>query len=153
MEFGKLGTIAKEEGGFDYAHERNPLLRQGIYGFNFGLWRPSYMNPVTFATLEAATAIARVLGGFVVPDPNATNWNLRQGPGIWAPVFPVYNVHGIMLPNGMIVNAGAICGVLGNDVAFNSAAGKSQAICAEILFSPTDPNLADRLFEAIRPLI
>lgn len=151
MELGKLGTAPNDQGGYTYEHERNPLLIQGIHSYNFGIWRPTRMNPVMFATLAAATAIAKVLGGEVVPDPVATNFNLLAGP--FGPAFPVSQVYAVKLPNGFIFNAGYVCGVMGNDVAFNSMERKSQVICEEQLFMPVDPMLAEKLWVAFAPIL
>lgn len=147
MEFGKLGTYPNDQGGFTYDKFKNPLLVQGIWGSNFWLYRPSPMNPVTFATLDAAEAIAEVLRGKVVPDPNAANWNLFIRTNAGFVPYPSSAVYAIKLPGKALINAGYICDAMGNDVGFPTAARKSEAICADngLAF---DSRLADKLFDA-----
>jgi len=144
MIFGKLGTFATEN-GFEYDNAKNPLLITNIQGYNYGMYRPSPMNPSTFASLPAASAIAAAVGGRVVADPNAANWNLL----LYGSKFPVSNVYAIQLPGKEPVNAGHICAVLGNDIAYNTEARKSEVICGELLQVPFDPSLAGRLFDAV----
>lgn len=143
MIYGKLGTVFTDDGN-SYENERNPLLTQNIMGYNYGLYRPSPMNPSTFATLPAAFAIATVVGGKVVADPNAANWNLLE----YGVKFPVAQVYAVQLPGRDPVNAGHICAVMGNDIAYGSAHRKSEVICDELLGLPRDYELADKLFAA-----
>lgn len=149
MELGKLGTVPKSEeegGGFIYNEWNNPLLNNKVWAYPPGGHRPHPMNPRNFATLSAATAIARVLGGTVVPHPDAVNWTLN---------IPNSQVYGIEIPghNGYMPLAGNIVMILGNDIEYNTVSKKSKAICEEILFIPVQPDLAERLWQAVAPLI
>lgn len=139
MIFGKFGTAPNDEGGFSYDNHKNPLLIQGVKGFNYSMYRPTDMNPAAFATFQAASAIAQILGGEVVPDPFSSHWNLS---------IPVSAVHAIKLSDGSTINAGYICDVMGNDIAYSSAAAKSYAICMDNAL-PLDLHLADKLFNIL----
>jgi hypothetical protein len=98
-----------------------------------GGWVP--MNSSYFATPEAAAAIAKVVGGEAIPDP------------MMAPFTFTAKSLAIRMPNGIVVNAGLICAVMGNDAYYANAGTKSGEIC-NMLQLPFDANLADRLFEA-----
>lgn len=147
MTFGKLGTAPNDQGGFTYANNTNPLLNSKIFGINYWGWVMP-MNPVTFATKEAALAIASVVGGKIVPDPQAVNWKLGVPAEFGYTPYPNSEVYAVELPGKLPVNCGYFCEVMGNDVAFNNAYDKSEAICNELLGIPVDPSLADKLFHA-----
>lgn len=146
MIFNKLGTAPNNEGGFTYDAYKNPLLIPFIMGNNTPWGRvASPMNPATFASFSAAAAIAAVLGGTVVPDPTASNWNLLLN----GTKFPNDQVFAIARPGKAPVNAGYICDVMGNDIAYPTADAKSAAICRDSLHEESvDWSLAERLFSA-----
>lgn len=145
MTFNRLGTSPNNEGGYTYDNSKNPLLVQHIMGNNSPWGRyPSPMNPATFASFPAASAIAAVLGGVVVPDPQASNWNLL----LFGQKFPNDHVFAVALPGKAPINAGYICEVMGNDIAYPTAHAKSKAICEDSLKEAVDWSLADRLFDA-----
>lgn len=148
MTYNKLGTYANDQGGFTYDSARNPLLIQNIRGNNTPWGRyPSPMNPATFATFSAASAVAAALGGTVVADPMAANWNLLLG----SMKYPNDQVFAIQIPGHPFpVNAGYICDVMGNDVAYPTADAKSKAICEDSLKSEViDWSLAERIYAAL----
>lgn len=137
MELGKLGTVTDSEGNAQYRPWENPLLQHGVLGINPVGFGATPMNPGTFATPAAAAALARALGGLVVADPMSARWNVTA------------RVLAVQLENGAIVNAGALCSILGNDCAFANARMKSGAIC-ELLGVPFDATVADQLYNAVK---
>lgn len=148
---GQLGTTTDSEGTTSYQALRNPLLVGGVIGINDnGSSNP--MNPNTFAQGLVADAIAGALGGEVVNDPQAENWKVFRiqvtDDGQWSTLVPV-RVLAVQIPDRLgPMNAGYICDILGNDVAYGSARMKSWEICS-ILDLPFDPSMADTLYRAV----
>lgn len=136
FELGKLGTTTDSAGNSEYRPWKNPLLQQGVLGMNPGGFGATPMNPGTFATGPAASAIAKALEGVIVDDPQSQNWNTTA------------RVLAVQLGDGDPVNAGAICSILGNDVAYGSPRMKAWEICG--LFGlPFDVAIADTLYHAV----
>ncbi|MDF3039434.1 MAG: hypothetical protein K0Q71_2140 [Thermomicrobiales bacterium] len=131
MLLGTLGTTTVD-GDSSYDARANPLLETVLVHTPQGSMP---MHPRNYASLHAATVIARVVGGTVVRDPHFANLNTTQ-PAL-----------GIKLGE-KIANAGNICDALGNDCGFAGPGQKSQDICKQ-LGIPFDPRLADVLYDAL----
>lgn len=125
------GSTPNATGGVNYSAASNPLLISDPTGTDlFG--GTQHFNPDFYATLSAAQKFAAALGGTVVNDPTAANFNQAQ---------PMYAVR---LPNGATVNAGAIAEILNND-ANGANDGADSGLLASLLGVNYNPQLAASL--------
>ena len=152
MELGKFGTKTNGDGSQSYFAWDNPLLIPGVKGFNPLGYNATIMNPTTFAKPEAAYAIAKALGGEVVQDPMTKNWNVSEKALAVKLTVKTTDGDGNDVEQEVVANAGFIANVMGDDLNYRDALGKSIVICTQVLKSNVDAGLAEKLWQALKPL-
>lgn len=139
MELGKLGMVQVSEDTWQYDKTQNPLLLQGVKGWNN--WNPTElpMNPDTLAKPGFAKLVADLVGGEVVNDPQAAAFQLNP-PGTRMLAIKLGDV---------VANAAAIGMVMGNDAWKGNARAKSVEISDLLGIFPQDLTLADKIWDAL----
>ncbi len=141
MTLGKLGMLVLEDGETTvYDAYSNPLQRQDVYSDDraWGV-RNRKMNPDTYATTKSASTLAAIVNGSVVIDPGSIGFN----------VIPSDAKMLAIKVNGIVVNAGALNAVMGNDADAANVKAKSRKMSQLLGIFPEDEQLAEKYWKAL----
>jgi hypothetical protein len=116
---------------YTYRAAGNPFLYSDPTGSGID-GSTQHFNPNNYATPAAAARFAAAVGGTVITDPTSARFDQAQ------------TMLAIRLPDGTVVNAGAIGMILENDAAFPSEAIKSGEI-AKLFGAAYRPGIAAAL--------